>query len=133
MHTLRVYPGPYSGQHIVAHGFTLGLSTHAVEVVKKVEHHRRGSTNLFIPQRAVLFHCRQAHSLPHRAAYHGSVSDICDHNTRLPIDALKKCRSDTDVGTSADYRIIRHRAKGGKEGVHRAAEAPVEARPFGKN
>ena len=51
-----------------------------------------------------------------------------DDDAGLPVDALEERRARGDVRRAAHDRVVRHRAEGSEEGVHRAAQPAVEAR-----
>ena len=127
VHGLGVEGRTDAGEDLVAHGLAEGLAAHAVEVVEEVEQDRRVATVLLAPQRAELVHRREVHGLPHGATGHGGVTDVGDDDAGLAVDALEECRAVRDRRGSADDRVVRVGAKGQEEGVHRAAQAAVEA------
>ena len=52
---------------------------------------------------------------------------------RLLVDVLEERRADGDVGRAADDRVVRIDAERREEGVHRAAEAAVDAGVAGED
>ncbi len=127
VHGLRVDAQAHPGQDFKAHGFTLGLATHAVEVVDKVEEHGRCPPDLRTPQGAILVHGRQHHGFPDRSTAHGGIADVGDHNAGAPIDALKEGGTRGNVGRTAHDGVVGHHAEGREKGVHGAAHPLIEA------
>ena len=127
VHGLGVEGRAHAGEDLVAHGLAEGLAAHAVEVVEEVEQDRRVATVLLAPQRAELVHGREVHGLPHGATGQGRVTDVRDDNAGLAVDALEQGRAVRDGGGATDDRVVRVGAEGQEEGVHRAAQATVEA------
>ena len=127
VHGLGVEGRAHAGEDLVAHGLAEGLAAHAVEVVEEVEQDRRVSTVLLAPQGAELIHRREVQGLPHGATGQGGVTDVGDDDAGLAVDALEQGRAVRDRGGAADDRVVRVGAEGQEEGVHRAAQAAVEA------
>ena len=133
VHGLGVEGRAHAGEDLITHGLAESLAAHAVEVVEEVEQDRRVAAVLLTPQGTELVHRRKVHGLPHGAAGQGSVTDVGDDNAGLAIDALEQGRAVRDRGGAADDRVVRVGAKGQEEGVHRTAQAAVEARLAGED
>ena len=127
VHGLGIEGRAHAGEDLVAHGLAEGLAAHAVEVVEEVEQDRRVATVLLAPQGAELVHRREVHGLPHGATGHGGVTDVGDDDAGLAVDALEEGRTVRDGGGATDDRVVRVGTEGQEEGVHRAAQAAVEA------
>ncbi len=127
VHILGIHAGADAGEYLVAHRLARCLAAHAIEVVEEVEEDGRGAAQVLVPERAVLVHRGEAHRLPDGAAAHRGVSDVGDHDAALAVDPLVEGRARRDIGRAAHDRVVRHRAEGREEGVHRAAEAAGEA------
>ena len=133
VHGLGVEGRAHTGEDLISHGLAEGLAAHAVEVVEEVEQDRRVAAVLLAPQRAELVHGREVHGLPHGATGQGGVTDVGDDDAGLAVDALEQGRAVGDRGGAADDGVVRVGAKGQEEGVHRAAQAAVEAGLAGKD
>ena len=70
---------------------------------------------------------------PDRAAGHRAVADVAYDDAVLAVDLLEQRRANGDVGRTADDGVVRVDAEGQEEGVHRAAEALVEAGFLGED
>ena len=127
VHGLGVEGGAHAGEDLVAHGLAVGLAAHAVEVVEEVEQDRRVAAVLRAPQGAELVHRREVEGLPHGAACQGGVADVGDDDAGLAVDALEQGGAVGDGGAPADDRVVRVGAEREEEGVHGAAQAPVES------
>ncbi len=75
----------------------------------------------------VLFHRRERDAFPDRAAAERRVADVRYDDAGLPVDALEERRPGCDRAGAADDGIVRIDAEGREEGVHRAAQAAIEA------
>jgi len=133
MHLVRVDTGADAGDKVIAHGLAAGLATHRVLVVHDVEHQGQAALHLVIPEQAVLVHRRQHQAFPDRAAGHRAVADIGDDHARLAVDFLIQGRADRDVSRATDNGVVGVDAKRQEEGMHRAAQALVEAGLLGKD
>ena len=127
VHGLGVEGRAHAGEDLISHGLAEGLTAHAVEVVEEVEQDRRVATVLLAPQGTELIHRREVQGLPHGATGQGGVTDVGDDDAGLAVDALEQGRAVRDRGGAADDRVVRVGAEGQEEGVHRAAQAAVEA------
>ena len=114
------------GHHVVAHGFPSGLAAHAIEIIVDVEDDGQGPLALR-PQGLDLVHGSHHEALPHGAAGDGTVADVAHHYAFLIVAQFVEGRAHGDGAAAAYDGVVGIDAQGGKEGVHGAAQALIEA------
>jgi len=130
VHGVLVDGRPHPCGHLVAHGLPDRLPTHCVEVVKAVEH-ERGIAGILLPQGLVLVHGGENQAFVDRTAGERAVADVGDDNPLFAVDFLIQGGTYGDGAGATDDGVVGHAAEGLEEGVHRAAQACVEARLLG--
>ena len=73
-----------------------------------------------------MIHRGKDHCFPDWATTERGVADVGDHNAWLAVDPFKERGPGGNICRAADQRIVGHDAKGGEEGVHRAAQPLVK-------
>ena len=117
----------------VAHSFALGLATHGVLVVHDIEEDGQAALHVTFPEGVELVHGSEGHALEDRAAGHGTVTEIGDNDTFLPVDFLVKGCTHSYRTASADDGVVRIDTERSEEGVHRTTESLVETCGAGEN
>ena len=127
VHLVNSKANAQAREHVVAHGFAIGLAAHAVLVIENVEQHRQAALEAFLPELIELAHGSEIQRLEHRAATQGTVADVRHDDAALAVHALEQRRARRDARRAAHDGVVRINAKRREEGVHGAAQAAVEA------
>ena len=118
MHLFRIRAGPDSGENIVTHCLAVGLSAHAVLVIKKIEYEFQSAFILAFPQILVLIHGCQSYSFPYGSAPHRCIAYIRNNNPFFSVDLFIQSGPDGDIGGTAHNSVVRINAERSKKGMH---------------
>ena len=128
MQAVTVQAGSDRRESIKTHGFSAGLSAHAIEVIHEGENDWQAPPVFGLPQIPELAHGGKVHRLPNGPAAGRGVADVCDRDAGSLCYSSVKSGADSYVGATTDESVIRIDSEGGEECVHGSSQPPVESR-----
>ena len=131
-----VETGCQTGGVGVTHGFTHGLTAHAVEVIEYVEQDRHtfvGILTVHTPQLGDLVHGSKVQGFQNRTTAGSTVTGVGNYDTLLVAGSLVQSSTQCDGSSTAYDSVVGQNTEGNEESVHGAAQTLVEAGGTGKD
>ena len=121
VHTLSVHlAGQQAGADpsgsLIAHGLTVGLTSHTVAVVPNIEQNRH-TGELIAPEGADLIHGAEDHALPNGTAGGGRITNVADNDAVFVVGEFIEGRTGRDRAGAAYDSIVGIDAEGGEENI----------------
>src|SRR5690554_4878472 len=88
MHLLGIDTCTQSGKNFIAHGLSVCLSTHTIQVIVEVENQWQSASVGFFPKLLILIHGSQTDSFPNRTTTQRTITNVRDDDAFLLIDFL---------------------------------------------